>query len=355
MYPTAGPALVFTQRRTARTFAGQVVWHPQLTELPPKGLAIVRIAPSVALGTVGAPIASYAEEARLLKDPKKGEPRTEGRRLHAYGRYKIDGYAFTPGIGTSRRSYDSLHHPLTYRSLNRLRQTEASRFVKHLGSHYWDDLLGVQVGTTLPGLDASRADELLIPLAGTVADALTHRRRPPSSSGWQQMVPPFESYVAGAGLLATFDPEGASDKGRLVGLVSGDGVLHMRLSAHWPLVHRVLIEQGLASDAEHLARQVLNLQPFANDRCGKPGQLYGQENPSTLAFEFFRLRHVEADGTYPALPSHGQSDRWWEFLGTDLPTRAKVMKMQKEDREAAKRAAQAVTPLPGTDPALPAL
>jgi hypothetical protein len=358
-FPVSGLALSFTQRQTGTAFPGQVVMHAGLAELPPSGLALIALNASSAAGTTGAPIASYVQEAGLLKDPKPGATREQGRRLYAFATSRVDGYAWVYGEGARDRSFDDMRLPLTYRSLARLKSTERGRF-QHSGLDvHWDDLLGERVQRALRGWKDPSADELLIPLAGTIADGMTHRRRPPPMPGWGQMSSPFRSADEGSGLLATARPAGdLAVDGKLVGLAGGGGLLHMRLSAHWPAIYRAMIEQGWREDAAQVAAQVLNLKAFEEARTGKPGQFYSLPNPSTGEVEFFRLRRVEADGTYPARPSHGQGDDWWEFLGTELPTRAWVMKRQAEDRAAAKATGLAtnspLTPLPGTAPVLPA-
>ncbi|WP_431048949.1 hypothetical protein [Roseateles sp. L2-2] len=344
-FPVGGAALSFTQRRTGTTFPGQVVMHAQLSELPPSGLALIELRASSDTGTKGAPIASYVQEAGLLKDPKPGATREQGRRLYAFATSRVDGYAWVHGVGARDRSFDNQRLPLTYRSLARLKSTERGRFQRSGLDVPWDDLLGERVQHALRGWNDPSADALLIPLAGTITDGMTHRRRPPPMPGWGQMSSPFQSGDEGSGLLATARPAGdlALD-GKLVGLTGGDGLLHMRLSAHWPAIYRAMIEQGWREDAAQVAAQVLNLKAFDEARTGKPGQFYALANPSTNDVEFFRLRRVDADGTYPARPSHGQGDDWWEFLGTDLPSRAEVMERQAKDRTAAKAAGKAAKP-----------
>ncbi|MDH0863596.1 hypothetical protein [Mitsuaria sp. GD03876] len=181
MYAGDGPALVFTQRRTGATRIGTVAMgRARLAMLPPSGLALVHFKGTDPFGTTGAPLASYAEEAALLRDPASSPaPRTEGTRLYVHGKQVVDAYPFGPTLHSER--------------------------------------------------------------------------------------------------------------------------------------------------AYHFARQVLALRAFTADRRGTPGDFHALENPSTGELAFYRLRRVEADGTYPAPPSHGQDDHWWEHLGTALPSRQQAL------------------------------
>lgn len=347
MFPVDGPARTFTQRRTNRTARGDVVvTRKALATLPPAGLALVRFKAADPFGTTGAPLASYAEDDVLLRDPvQPNAARVDGTQFYIHGKHYVDSYPLGAGAVPERR-YDALKYPLVYRSLARLRKDEPVRFQRYPATAAkldWDDLLGEQVTEHLRGHAPARRDELAIILAGTLGDALTHRRRPPPLPGWSTRLLPFQPFEAGAGLMASpmRRPNGLNfaPYRRLVGLVSGESPLHMRLSAHWPVVYRVLLAEGLAADARHVARQVLPMRDLPADRRGTVGAFYGQENPSTGALEFYRLRRVEADGTYPAPPSHGQDDHWWEHFGTALPSRQQAL-----------AGADPVTPLPGSAP-----
>ncbi|OWQ45235.1 hypothetical protein CDL60_21090 [Roseateles noduli] len=343
-FPVGGAALTFTQRRTGTVFAGRVAMPATLSELPPSGLALIALYASSTTGTTGVPIASYVQEAALLKDPKPGATREQGRRLFAFGTFRYEGYAWVSGPGEYDRMIDPQRHPLTYRSLARLKSTERIRFQRQGPEVPWDDLLGERMQRALRGQVTPSPDALLLPLVGAVEDGMTHRRRPPPMPGWGQMSSPFGSADEGSGLLAAVRSDVELPDGRLVALIGGDGLFHMRLSAHWPAIYRAMIDQGWREDAAQVAAQVLNLKAFDEARTGKPGQFYALANPSTGDVEFFRLRRVEADGTYPARPSHGQSDDWWEFLGTELPSLAAVMERQAKDRAAAKASGKAAKP-----------
>lgn len=359
-FPNSGAALTFIVRRTGQAIAGEVFTPAILADLPPSGLALIRVASE--LSSPVAPIPSYLQEAALLKNPKPGQSREVGRRFYAFGVSRYDSYAWHFGPSPGERSFDVSRTPLTYRTLDRLRSSERTRFQARPLGLDWDDVLGDHVTRALRGQPARSADELLIALAGTVQDGMTLRRPRPPMPGWGQLRGPFLSADEGSGLLATDKPVSwFVPGGKLAGLVGGDGLLHMRLSAHWPAIHRAMREQGWNQDAEIVARQVLALEAFDTNRRGRPGQFYQQMNPSSGQVEFFRLKQVDADGTYPAMPSPGQGDTWWDHLGAALPTRAQVLRWHVEARARAQAraaetedAASRVTPLPGTDPVLPA-
>ncbi|RZI61158.1 MAG: hypothetical protein EOP37_08320 [Rubrivivax sp.] len=407
MHPEDGPALVFRQRSTGLQREGTVaISRRPLAVLPPAGLALVRFKGGNPFNTDGAPLASYQDEAALLRDPVDAtSPRGAGTRLFGHVDVERGSYGVatrtTYVFGTDRRLFSD-EHPLVYRSLAHLKKHEPSRFLKREKSTQpldWDDLLGDRVRASLRGRTAAEHDDLLVALPGKAADGLTHRRREA-----HRVHPAFATFEAGTGLIAmnpveqggleanrekwataerdridrlhrwtrsnehlaaleAFGKEHrartASDhahwsNGRLVAIVSGETPLHLRLSAHWPLIYRMLLAEGLKDDARHVARQVLPLNEFASDRRGTPGAFYGMENPSTAAFEFYRLRRVDADGTYPAVPAHGQGDHWWEFLGIELPSRHKVLDQGAGSEALPVAEARGVNPLPGTGPVLPA-
>lgn len=330
LHPTSASALVFTQRRTGARLPGVVQLRPKLAQLKPAGLVLVRFDGDRLLDdqnspTLGAPIPSYVRENELLKDPPPGATRQQGTRLVVTkGGYMIRGYPRKNE--QSVLFYDDRDRPLVYRSLAFLEKTEPQRFKRHTGTPLdWDDLLGEK----LRDRQLSRRkgpqdpDDLVIPLVGESTDFITHRH--PRFD----VTRPFERHLGGSALMASFHEHpypGAKRHVYLVGLVTGDGLFHARLSAHWPAIHAALVKARLSDAARHIATQVLDLKTWSPDRLGQVGDLYGHVHPTTGVLEFFRLRHVDADKTYWTLPVDGRDNTWWEYLGHRLPSRKEVLR-----------------------------
>ncbi len=353
MYPTRASALVFTQRRSGHRFPGKVLLPKRLIHLPPAGLALATFDADVFVDsqrkpTAGAPIPSYSLEANLLKDPLPTAPRTAGTRFVVVkGEFMIHGYP-TRGVQNGP-IYHSIDRPLVYRSLNYLRQTERQRFKRMKGPELSsDDLLGEQLKELkLERIRGGhRHDDFVITLAGTLTDEITMRRPAPDA------MRPFEAHLGGSALMASLreDPYPGVKQGvYMVGLISGDGLFHTRLSAHWPAIYEALVKAKQIDAARRVATQVLDLKFWSADRLGTVGDLYGRVHPTTGAFEFFRLRKLTDGGTYWDLPVDGRDNEWWEFLGTKLPTRAEVLGLKSPPKRAP-AASASLTPPRGSAP-----
>lgn len=128
-------------------------------------------------------------------------------------------------------------------------------------------------------------------------------------------VSPISSGDSG-GSIFTRLPDG---KLGLIGNISGVAA-HPRLSSYWPWVVKNLITNGLREDALLLSRKVLGTGNWGdNDRKAAVGQIFVYDNPYSGAIEYFRLASAGSDGRYWYFPTDRRDNRFWEYLGTQLP------------------------------------
>ena len=355
--PRSGPIIV-ARRRTGERLAGRWLDDAALWRAAPaRLLLIVFDAPVRPLRPRGdrpewpltAPVPSYREEARLLRDPADAEAqdRKKGTHLHAYGPPSIqwavaglapdrdrgttvhNGYHRVWGDQQRQRMKLDVDMPLVYRSLAYTRRKEPDRFVAasvasaaSASSPPHTDILERLVSRAVR--NPTQADQWLLPLAGLASDRITRIDRGDPSPTNILIEPPFADADRGSGLMASRGP-GRARSGKLVGLVSGPSALHIRLARHWTAVHRMLLSEGLRDDAEHLARQVLALKTWEQGGTARPGAIFGRRHPGTNELHFYRLLKLTEGGIYWNLPDDDTGNVWWQSLGTALPSRHAIL------------------------------
>lgn len=299
-------------------------WRNRSRVGPVGDLGLVLLDEPYAGKAVGiASIPSYRQEQVALVDGN--EALTNGTRLVAYtngsprGRWEKEApQRLEFYLRHSERAGDepTAVRPLVYRSIGGYRQFEPQRLGQGENPLLSPTLLRIyfpgrrgHLGPVPHVFGDAALNEALILTAG--------RDRDPQEG----IASPIRRGERGGGLFY-LDANGHE---WLAGSVLG-AQTHVRLSALWPWVFGLLLQNGMHDEAVHIARRALGTGEWsANDRKGRVGDIYLYENPYTQALEFFRLIGVDADGRYGYFPNGRKDSGSWEYLGTSLPVAHELM------------------------------